>query len=70
MRRRNPSGVVEWAKAHPWMTFFLLSSAIAVPVELYRASQAAKAAPLRRVEPVDPLSQPTEPPRFVPGVVD
>lgn len=67
-RRRNPSGVMAWATAHPWMTFFLVGSALALPVELYRASQAAKLAAARPPPPADPLSLPTPP--FVPGVID
>lgn len=27
-RRRNPKGVVGWASAHPWMTFFLVMGAL------------------------------------------
>lgn len=80
-RRRNASGIVEWAKAHPWMTFFIVGSALAIPVQLYELSVLAKQA--KALPPPDPLAQPTPPPQpksvpqdlgggivFVPGVID
>lgn len=27
-RKRNPSGVAQWAQWHPWMTFLLVASGI------------------------------------------
>ena len=77
-RRRNPSGLIEWAKLHPWMTFFLVPSVLMVPVYLVRALRPAPEPP-----PRDPLAVPTPPPVprivppsegggtvFVPGVID
>lgn len=37
-RRRNPSGLIEWAKAHPYLTtFFVLPSVIYLPVAIIQA---------------------------------
>lgn len=72
-RRRNPSGVVEWCKAHPWMTFFIVTSALTVPVALVQAAAMSRSKlppgdPSRRL-PTAPIE--IEPGRvFVPGVTD
>ncbi len=81
-RRRNPGGIIEWAKLHPWMTFFIVGSALAIPVQLYELSVISKQAKAPPPRP-DPLSQPTPPlvpvpvspalgggTVFVPGVID
>ncbi len=80
-RRRNP-GFLEWAKLHPWMTFFLVGAAIQIPIAIFQTAAVLKAA-TPPAPPVDPLSKPTPPPTpgpvppalgggtvFVPGVID
>lgn len=57
-RRRNPGGVIEWAKLHPWMTFFIVGSALAIPVQILQTRAIAKAL----APPQDPLSKPTPAP--------
>ncbi len=37
-RRRNPSGAIEWAKAHPYLTtFFVLPALIGLPIAVIKA---------------------------------
>ncbi len=41
-RKRNPSSVLDWAKAHPYLTtFFVLPSVIGFPIALIRALRPA-----------------------------
>lgn len=76
-RRRNPGGVLDWCSAHPWMTFFLVSAALAIPVGIAEALQ-PKAPPPVPTDPFGRLPSPSpssapaaDPPTvFVPGVLD
>lgn len=78
-RRRNPGGVVEWAKLHPWMTFFIAGGILTTVQVLAQSAALARASRAS----ADPLSKPTPPPNpapvprelgggtvFVPGVID
>jgi hypothetical protein len=73
MRRRRRNGDFgAWCSAHPWMTFFLVSSALAIPYYLAQAAAQPSSPPpinpSRRLPspPPDPVDKPTE---FTPGGV-
>ncbi len=53
MRRRRNPGVLDWCSAHPWMTFFLASAALTIPVAIVQA--------IARPAPAPPSSPPADP---------